>query len=276
MTHKDMDEAQIWQLEGSSAEAYERYLVPMMFAPWAEQLVELAGVGAGERVLDVACGTGIVARYAATRVGPQGGVVGLDLNQGMLKTARAAASVAGAGVEWMEASASEMPFAEGEFHVLFCQQALQFFHNKPDTLHEMHRVLMPEGRLAISVWRPIRYNPAYVVLTQALQEHVGAHTAEMMRSPFPAWSVDDLRVLLKEAGFRQVRITIGIGPMRYPSVEEFLRREAASSLLGSHLAALDRDAHRRLITDLEEALHDYADDEGLVFPMQTYIALGRK
>src|SRR5690606_7210582 len=123
------EQAQIWRLEGSSAEAYERYLVPMMFAPWAEQLVERAGVKADERVLDVACGTGIVARYAATRGGPRGTVVGLDLNEGMLKAAREASSQSGSGVQWRVASASEMPFSDGEFNVVFCQQALQYFQD---------------------------------------------------------------------------------------------------------------------------------------------------
>src|SRR5690554_5715477 len=103
-----IEQSQIWRLEGSSAEAYERYLVPMMYAPWAEQLVESAAVRVGERVLDVACGTGIVARYAATRVGPKGTVIGLDLNEGMLQAAREAAARTASGVEWRAASASEM------------------------------------------------------------------------------------------------------------------------------------------------------------------------
>ena len=268
--------ARIWQLEGSSAEAYERYLVPMMFAPWAEQLVERAGVRSGERVLDVACGTGIVARYAATRVGPRGSVVGLDVSESMLEAAAAAASGAGAGVEWKAASATEMPVEDEAFDVVFCQQALQFFRDRPRALREMHRVLVPQGRLAISVWRPLTHNPAYVVVVDALERHVGREAAEMMRSPFPDWSLEDLRSLLEDAGFREVQITIGIGTMRYPSVQEFLRREAASSPLATPLAGIAEEKRRKLIDKVGDALSTYHDDEGIVFPMETYLASARR
>lgn len=269
------EDSEIWQLEGSGAEAYERYLVPMMFAPWAEQLVERAGVRPGERVLDVACGTGIVARYASTRVGPRGTVVGLDLNEGMLEAARAAASGAAAGVEWTTASATEIPFEDGSFDVVFCQQALQFFRDRRRAVREMHRVLARDGRLALSVWRPIRHNPAYETLSDALERHLGEEAATVIRSPFPDWQVSDLRALLQDEGFDQVHVNIAVGTMRYPTPAEFLRREVASSPLAGPVAALSAETRRRLVSALATGLQEYMDDDGIVFPMETYVILAR-
>ena len=268
-----VEQSQIWRLEGSSAEAYERYLVPMMFAPWAEQLVESAAVRSGERVLDVACGTGIVARYAATRVGPRGSVVGLDLNEGMLRAAREATQGAGAGVMWTAASASEMPFEDREFDVVFCQQALQFFQDRQKAVQEMHRVLTPDGRLAISVWRPLEHNPGYVVLSRALENQAGADVAEIVRASFPPWGIDDVRSLFRDAGFNRITINIGIGSMRYPSAHEFLRREAASSTLGVPITALSADVREAVVREIDDGLESYQDDDGLVFPMETYLVL---
>lgn len=111
-----------WQLEASAPEAYERYLVPELFAPWAEHLVERAALRPGDRVLDVGCGTGIVARRAAPHVGAAGEVVGIDLNEGMLEVARATDPT----IEWRHGDATAMPFVDGAFDVVFCQQVLQF------------------------------------------------------------------------------------------------------------------------------------------------------
>jgi ubiquinone/menaquinone biosynthesis C-methylase UbiE len=128
-----------WQFAGSVPENYERYLVPALFKPWAEDLVEMATLRSGDRVLDIACGTGIVARTAAKRLGDNGSVVGLDVSGPMLATARTAPE--GAAVEWQEGSAVKLPMSDATFDVVFCQQGLQFFPDRIATLREMHRVL---------------------------------------------------------------------------------------------------------------------------------------
>jgi ubiquinone/menaquinone biosynthesis C-methylase UbiE len=139
-----------WQLDESSAKVYERYLVPLFFAPGAQYLIELAALKAGERVLDVACGTGIVARTAAQRVGNSGTVIGLDLNEGMLEVARTASSNIHPHIEWRKGDVKEIPFEDSSFDVGFCQQGLQFFSDRLAALRETHRVLKSNGRLALS------------------------------------------------------------------------------------------------------------------------------
>src|SRR2546425_12163113 len=129
-----MSTAGRWELKGTPGEIYEQHMVPAIFARWAPALVDAARVRAGERVLDVACGTGVVTRLLAERVGPKGRVVGLDLNPGMLATAQAAAS--GLSIGWQEGSALSMGVADATFDARLCQQGLQFFPGKSADLQE--------------------------------------------------------------------------------------------------------------------------------------------
>ena len=145
-----------WQMTGSGPEAYERHLVPAIFAPWATVLLELARLQPGERVLDAACGTGVVARAATSRVGAAGTVTGVDLNPGMLDVARAVSGEAGQAIAWREGDLAALPFADGAFDVVLCQQGLQFFPDCLAALQEMRRVLVPGGQLGGMPLRTIR------------------------------------------------------------------------------------------------------------------------
>ena len=258
-----------WQLEGSAAEAYERYFVPAIFASWAERLVDRADIREGERVLDLACGTGIVARRIASRSSDGGSVVGLDVNEGMLEVAKETADAEGLPIEWHQSDATALSFPDERFDVVCCQQALQFIDDAAGALREVHRVLAPGGRAVLSVWRPLEYNPGYAVLADALERHLGEEAGGMMRSPFPEWDADDLRDLATGAGFDDQTITIEVGSVRYPSPAEFVRREVASSPLASDLA--DGAVRDSLVSDVERELRAYTDDEGVVSPMESYV-----
>lgn len=275
MSQREISER--WQqLEESTAEAYERYLVPLLFAPGAEYLIELSALAPGERVLDVACGTGSVARRAAQRVGAGGTVVGLDLSESMLKVARKVSAEIRPAVEWRQGDAGSIPFPDAAFDAVFCQQGLQFLPDRPGALRQMHRVLAPNGRLTLSVLRPIEHNPGWALFAEVLERHAGPDAAALMRSPFPSLSTDQLRDLVAGAGFGDVRILLGIGPVRYPSAEEFFRWEAASWLLAAPLLSLKDDVREALIRDLREALRPYTDDDGIVFPAETYLIAARR
>ena len=210
-----------WQVAGSAPEIYERELVPAVFGAWAPILVELAQPRRGDRVIDVACGTGIVARIAAERGGPTGAVVGIDLNPGMLSVARSVVSTdvgSGGPLQWQEASADKLPFPDGSFDVVYCQLGLQFFADRAAALREMRRVLGAEGRLALMVWRGINESPGFAVLAEALQRHVG-QAAAIMRAPFGLPDADELAALVRAAGFQNVAIHQRSGTVRFPSVE---------------------------------------------------------
>jgi SAM-dependent methyltransferase len=205
-----------WQVAGSAAEVYERELVPAIFGPWAPRMVGLAALAAGERVLDVACGTGVVARLAAEHVGPAGRVVGLDLNPGMLAVARSL-PVAGVPVGWVQATAGRLPFPDGSFEVVCCQLGLQFFPDRAAALAEMARVLVPGGRLVVMVWRSIDHSPGFAVLAGALDRHVGLAAGALMRAPFGLGDEGKLRGLVEGAGFGEVGVDRQAGVVRFGS-----------------------------------------------------------
>jgi ubiquinone/menaquinone biosynthesis C-methylase UbiE len=193
-----------WQVTGSAAEVYQRQLVPAIFAPWAPRVLDLAAPAAGARVLDVACGTGVVARLAAERVGPGGRVVGLDLNPGMLQVA-AGLAVRGAPTRWVQADAGHLPFGDRSFEVVCCQLGLQYVPDRAATLAEMARVLAPGGRLAAMVWRSIEHSPGFALLAEALDRHVGPAAGATMRAPFGLGDEETLRGQVAGAGFQESR-----------------------------------------------------------------------
>jgi len=267
-----------WQVAGSAPEVYERELVPAVFGMWAPILVELAQPRPSERVLDVACGTGVVARIAATRVGPSGTVVGIDLNPGMLSVARSVASPdsrSGGQLQWQEASADKLPFPDGSFNVVYCQLGLQFFADRPAALREMRRVLGTEGRLALMVWRGIHESPGFAVLADALQRHVGQAAAAIMRAPFGLSNADELEALVRAAGFQNVAIQQRSGTVRFPSVERFVLSYVAGSPLAGPVSQADDAARAALITDVRNALGKFTSNDELAFPIAAHLLSAR-
>jgi ubiquinone/menaquinone biosynthesis C-methylase UbiE len=269
-------EIESWQIAGDSPAAYEEYLVPGFFKPWAEKLVHLSSPAPGSTILDVACGTGIVARTAASNAGSDARVTGLDINQQMLNKASEMTEKSGLEIEWKQGDASDLPFEDDHFDHLFCQQAMQFFSDPQQVLKEMHRVLKPGGTLALNILRSIQHNSAYRILADELEEHAGETAGTMMRSPFPDWDQKTIRNMVAEAGFRNIQVHLDIITMRYPSPEEFLRREAASSPLADEIETMDPERRKKLVDDLKDSLEVYTDSRGVVFPMETYMIVVQK
>ncbi len=260
----------------SAAELYERYLVPAIFEPWAMALVALAAPQPGERVLDVACGTGTVARLAAQHVGHTGQVTGLDLNPGMLAVARELPPPQGVQIAWQEGNAMAMPLADAAFDVVLCQQGLQFFPDRAAALREMHRVLAPGGRVALSVWRPMHYSPGFAILAEALGRNVAPEAATTMHDPFALGEAEVLHALLAGATFRNVALRPTIKTVRFPSPEEFVQRYMAASRLAGMVAQVSNDAWAALLAEVKAALGAYIDTEGLAFPSEAHLVVAQR
>lgn len=260
----------------SAAELYQRYLVPAIFEPWAMALVALAAPQPGERVLDVACGTGAVARLAAQHVGPTGQVTGLELNPGMLAVARGLPPPQGVPIAWQEGDAMAMPLAGAAFDVVLCQQGLQFFPDRAAALREMHRVVAPGGRVALSVWRPIHYSPGFALLAEALGRHVALETATTMHAAFALGEAEALQALLAEATFRNVVHRPTSKTVRFPSPEAFVQRYMAASRLAGMVAQVSHDAWTALLAEVKAALRAYIDTEGVAFPSEAHLALAQR
>jgi SAM-dependent methyltransferase len=226
-----MTDEQRWHLAGTAPEIYAEHLVPAVFAPWAPVLLDAAAVGIGHTVLDVACGTGVVAAAAAERVGPSGAVTGVDINPGMIAVAARTR-----GVRWAQADAARLPFPDGGFDRVLCQAGLQFVPDRLGALREMRRVLRPGGRVALLVWRALHHSPGFAALADALQAVVGPEAAAVMRAPFVFG--DDPRPLvslLDSAGFGDVDVQARAGIVRFASVEAFVRSQRAASPLAAHV-----------------------------------------
>ena len=164
--YADADEDLVWASE------------PNVFV--AEELTARP-IGPGT-ALDLACGTGVVARALPALVGPTGLVVGADVNEGMVAMAAAVAAERGLPVTWHRADATTLPVPDHAFDLVCCQQGLQFFAEPVAVLREVHRVLDVRGRLAVAMWRALEHAPAFAAFVDVLDQHVGAAAAASMRA----------------------------------------------------------------------------------------------
>ena len=252
-------------------DTYERRMVPAVFEPWGRRFVDAAAVVPGERVLDVACATGIVARLAATVVGERGAVTGLDLFPQMLDVARAAPAPKVPAIEWVEGDAQSLPLPDGSFDVVLCQQGLQFFPDKQRALEEARRVLAPRGRIALSVWRAMHRSPCVTALHVALEEHA-PEVAGFLPLAFSLPHADDLRALLTTAGFVESVVRAEVGGARFSSVSDFLETYLGATPVGGVVAGLSAETRARLFDQVDQAVRDYSDDAGLLVVQETHHA----
>jgi ubiquinone/menaquinone biosynthesis C-methylase UbiE len=258
-----------WQLTGSAAELYEQYPAQYILGPWTPGLVRRAGLRPGERVLDVACGTGLVARAAAAAVGSTGAVTGLDLNAGMLAVARSLGAPAAAPITWIEGSATAMKLPSASFDVVFCQQGLQFFPDRVAALREMRRVLVSGGRVLVSVWSGM--GPYHTAVADALRRHVGVDAATRFSASRSVPDADELERLFVDVGFRDVAVASCRMTVRLPAVDRFVVSHLASTPVAEAVAAVGADARAALADYVRRELRTYADGEEFVMPDETNI-----
>jgi ubiquinone/menaquinone biosynthesis C-methylase UbiE len=233
----------------SPAENYERFFVPSIGRPVADDLIAIADLRPGQRVLDVACGTGVVTRLAAERVGRNGAVVGLDVNPGMLAVARSQAPP-GTPIEWHQANADSISLPDEAFDVVLCQMGLQFITNKLAALREMRRVLKQGGRALVNVPGP---KPAiFAILTEGLGRHLGPQAASFGDLVFSVHDADELGELLRSAGFRKVDVQAKSRSLRLPAPKDFLWQYLYSTPLAEAVAQAGetkRDALEREVCE---------------------------
>jgi ubiquinone/menaquinone biosynthesis C-methylase UbiE len=253
--------------------SYERFFVPAIGAPLAADLLRRAELRAGERVLDVACGTGVVARLAAPEVGDAGTVAGLDVNPGMLAVARSA-TPPGARLEWHEASAEAMPLADGSFDVVLCQMGLQFMPDKRAALREMWRVLANGGRLILSVPGPTPR--VFTILGEALERHVGAEAVGFVEQVFSLHDTAEVEDLVSGAGFRDLSIRSETRQLRLPAPQEFLWQYVQSTPLAGAVARAEAGSRDSLEHEVVGGWERLVQKGALVLEVRVVEATARK
>ena len=266
-----------WQLQGNAAELYQRHLVPAITAIWAEELVARAAPAAGERVLDLACGTGIVARLAALRMG-SGEVVGLDINASVLAVARSLPAPAGVAVTWHEGSALDMPFADGAFDVCLCQLGLQFFPDPAAALREVARVLRSDGRLVLSVYDAIETTPLALALSEALDRRIRPGASATKRAEHAMSDAEALRALASGAGFRDVAVDRVTRTIRFPSARLYARIQLTATPLAALVRDLDETAREALADAVATDIHAAVGGNGeeVVSPARSLVLTARR
>jgi SAM-dependent methyltransferase len=191
----------------SAMSIYDEIMVPRLFDPWAELLLDQLNLQSGQSILDVACGPGTVTRKAALRVGPSGRVTGCDLSPAMLELARSKTLDAGAPIEYLECSADSLDVPGDSYDVVSCQQGLQFFPDRPAALAEMRRALRPGGTLGVAVWCAIVDCPPFAALKSALGHVLGADAADAYEAgPWGFGDSDALAQLVNDSGFANVEV----------------------------------------------------------------------
>jgi ubiquinone/menaquinone biosynthesis C-methylase UbiE len=182
-------------------EIYERILVPSIFGPWAQEVIERARpIGPSDRILDVGCGTGIVARQLRTRLGGGVPIAGVDASADMIAMARSLAPE----LQWLQADAMQLPFDDSSFELVVSQQMLQFVADPLAALREIRRVLVRGGKLVAATWRPRHEQPLFEVLGQIAERHLGTPSEKR----FALGDDTRLHELLVEAGFASIRIDV--------------------------------------------------------------------
>jgi ubiquinone/menaquinone biosynthesis C-methylase UbiE len=259
-----------FQLSLQAAETYEARFVPALFAEWAVRLVDLAGVAPGQTVLDVACGTGIVARTAAERVEGRGTVVGLDCNDAML----AVAARVRPDIAWRRGDAAALPFAERSFDTVLCQMALMFFPDRRAALGEMRRVVTGAGAVGLVVPAGLEAQPAYGPLVEAAARHAGPDAVSLLSTYWACGDRDALAALVESAGLRVDAFHTHVGTARFDSADALVATEVESTPLVERIS----DAvYRRIREDARETLRSFTTPSGRVdAPLAGHVVVARR
>lgn len=261
--------AETFELTRAQAEFYEARFVPALFAGWAPLLVEAAGVGPDGSVLDVACGTGVVARAAAARTGEGGRIVGLDRSPAMLDVARRLLP----GAEFHRGDAARLPFADASFDTVLCQASLMFFPEPRTALAEMARVVTPDGTVGLHVWGRLESSPGYLAFVEVAARHAGPEAISLLSSYFVHGDLPALTRLLASAGLDVVATTTRLGAIRSPSVADFVAMEVESTPL---VDRLDDATYAAIRADSEEALRPFLTADGVAVPIEGHVVTARR
>lgn len=250
-----------------AAKAYEALFVPALFGQWAPRVLEAAQIQAGQRVLDVACGTGVLARGALTRTGTGGKVTGIDPNPGMIAVAEGLEP----RVDWQTGVAESLPFPDGSFDAVISQFGLMFFTDRKQALREMMRVLVPGGRLVVAVWDSLDNIPAYAAEADLFRRTAGRPAAEALSAPFALGQRADLDSLFREAGATSVDISTHTGRAQFPSVRTLVEADLRGWLpiMGVHLR---EEEIQHILQAAEQDLSAYVTTEGRAsFPVSAHL-----
>ena len=260
------------QAQIAAAKAYEEFFVPALFGEWATRVAAVAQIQTGNHVLDVACGTGVLAREVELRVGPSGFVAGLDPSPGMLAVAAHLAP----RIEWRQGTAEALPYPDQRFDAVVSQFGLMFCTDRRQALSEMHRVMKQGGHLAVAVWASLDSAPAYAAEVALVERLAGKRAADALRAPFALGDPKELAQLVASTPVGMATITKQPGMARFPSIRFMVEADLRGwlPLMG---VALTEDQIHRILQEAEHALGTYVTATGtMAFELAAYLVSGTK
>ncbi|MCB0196045.1 MAG: methyltransferase domain-containing protein [Anaerolineae bacterium] len=262
-----------WQLANEAAERYQNILTPAILGPFAKALVDFAALQPAESVIDVGCGTGAAARYAAGAVGAAGRVMGIDINAAMLEVARSLPAVYGAPIAWREANITHLPFDDNSIDVVLCAQTLQFLPEKITGLAEMRRVVKPSGRVAVSLWCPLEQSPYFYTLVETIARHIGPETAIGLKSAFNLSNGDEIYALIEAAGFEQIEMTVRQLDLPLPHLTEFIPRHISATPMAAGFNQAAPVVQQKIVWEVTEQLREYQINGRTEIPFKSHVIM---
>jgi SAM-dependent methyltransferase len=253
--------------------AIESAFVPDIGEPNARAVVAAAALEEGDRVLDVACGTGIAARLAAEKVGQTGAVAAIDVNPAMLDVARTTGAQ-GPTIEWHQGAAENLPFDDEAFDAVVCSLGFQFFADKPAVLSGMRRVLSGGGRLSLSTVGPVP--PLFEAIEAVLADHMGPEASKFIDTVFSVFDPDHVRSALDRAGFAGIEVDYRPIQLRVAPAADFVWQYVTSTPLAAIAAELDEDGRIALEQAVAERCEPFTDRGSLVMAPNVLVATGRR
>ena len=255
-----------------AARGYENLFVPALFEQWTKHLIDGAGIREGWHVLDVACGTGVLARNALSRTGPGGRVVGVDPAPGMLVAAKDIEP----NIDWILCGAESLDLGDETVDSVISQFGMMFFQDRQKSAEEMFRVLKQGGSLAIAVWNSVEQNPAYADIIAVLQEQVGTAAADALRLPYCLGNTDEVTAVLENSGFSGISVETKAEPARFPSSRHMVEAELRGWLPLFDIFLSESEINDVLI-ESDRTLSKYAESSGeAVFPTSAHVITARK
>ena len=263
-----MADSERGQVSASAARIYEDCYLPALFAEWSPRVIESAEIESGQRAVDVACGTGALTRMLAERIGSQGSVVGVDINEGMLGVARGKAP----WIDWRLAPAEALPLDDGSFDSAVCQFGLMYFEDRRCALQEMMRVLRPGGSLAVVVWDELDNIPGLAAEDQLWQQLFGEEAAD--EAPYSLGDKQVLQQLFTCAGIAGSEIRTHAGTARFPSIDAWIYAGAKGWTQDD---AIDNQQLELLLKEAQQKLAGFVTAEGEVaFATSAHIVTASK
>lgn len=259
---------------GSIPEQYDRYLGPLLFEPYATDLCARLQVPAAARVLEIACGTGILTQRLRQSIPRSATLVATDLNEPMIAYARRARGL-GDGVEWRQADGQELPFPSAWFDAAACQFGLMFVPDRGRALSEARRVLAPGGLFAFNVWAALDQNPIGHIAHTVISSFFPIDPPTFYQVPFGLDDEPGLRCLLGGAGFEVIGATRVTLEARSPSAAEAARGLVFGNPVLSAIEARGTTRPERIVSAVAGALAQAGGAAPLRLPMCALVFLAR-